>query len=482
MTAVLADLAHRVVYVDRNPALVEKARERFFKHGVHNVDVVQASADTGLELDAPCDLILCTTFIQDPKALLPNLREGGNLVCLEGRAGPVPSVAMFQRRGDKLERVRTLGWVDFNRNSEQILIDLGVVSEAALADARTEAATKNERVLDVLRRRLNLEEIDLYRSLAQQRGMTFTDGDDVLSHLNTDLFRRFSRTFLDLSRVIPVSEEDSTLTVVTDDPDARTDQMERLTPKHRIVCLLVTPTDFRRIWSALDLTVKGSRFVAEHGVSVGSTEKPDTSGNDLLGKDSNKHISPYLVSVYEAILLDAVSEKASDIHIEQYENRVRIRLRVDGDLHDLPQYQLSAREIRGVINVIKLRAELNIAEHRLPQGGRSRLQLGDTSYDLRIQTQPSLHGENAIIRLLPQTGRAMTIAELGMSSAIGSRYQRLLDNPAGLVLVVGPTGPWWSGSSFPCVRPGGACWWGSRVRPNPGCRSCSLRRFRVIPR
>ncbi|RBP77138.1 GspE/PulE family protein [Marinobacter nauticus] len=347
---------------------------------------------------------------------------------------------MFQRRGDKLERVRTLGWVDFNRNSEQILIDLGVVSEAALADARTEAATKNERVLDVLRRRLNLEEIDLYRSLAQQRGMTFTDGDDVLSHLNTDLFRRFSRTFLDLSRVIPVSEEDSTLTVVTDDPDARTDQMERLTPKHRIVCLLVTPTDFRRIWSALDLTVKGSRFVAEHGVSVGSTEKPDTSGNDLLGKDSNKHISPYLVSVYEAILLDAVSEKASDIHIEQYENRVRIRLRVDGDLHDLPQYQLSAREIRGVINVIKLRAELNIAEHRLPQGGRSRLQLGDTSYDLRIQTQPSLHGENAIIRLLPQTGRAMTIAELGMSSAIGSRYQRLLDNPAGLVLVVGPTG------------------------------------------
>ncbi|ERS89381.1 protein-L-isoaspartate(D-aspartate) O-methyltransferase [Marinobacter sp. C1S70] len=440
VTAVLADLAHRVVYVDRNPALVEKARERFFKHGVHNVDVVQASADTGLELDAPCDLILCTTFIQDPKALLPNLREGGNLVCLEGRAGPVPSVAMFQRRGDKLERVRTLGWVDFNRNSEQILIDLGVVSEAALADARTEAATKNERVLDVLRRRLNLEEIDLYRSLAQQRGMTFTDGDDVLSHLNTDLFRRFSRTFLDLSRVIPVSEEDSTLTVVTDDPDARTDQMERLTPKHRIVCLLVTPTDFRRIWSALDLTVKGSRFVAEHGVSVGSTEKPDTSGKDLLGKDSNKHISPYLVSVYEAILLDAVSEKASDIHIEQYENRVRIRLRVDGDLHDLPQYQLSAREIRGVINVIKLRAELNIAEHRLPQGGRSRLQLGDTSYDLRIQTQPSLHGENAIIRLLPQTGRAMTIAELGMSSAIGSRYQRLLDNPAGLVLVVGPTG------------------------------------------
>src|SRR5690554_4281391 len=440
LTAVLAKLARRVIYVDKNPVLAEKARERFFRSSLHNIDVMQVSADAGVEVDELCDLVLCTTFISDPGTLLPSVRTGGHLLCLEGRAGPVPSLAMFRNAGGQLERVRTLGWVDFNRNSEQILIDLGLVSDAVLAQARTEAASGNERVLDVVRRKLNLEEIDLYRSVAQQRGMKFIDGDEALNTLNVELFRRFSRTFLDLSRLIPVTEEDSTLTVVTDDPDARTDQLERLTPKHRIVCMLVTPTDFRRIWSALDLTVKGSRFVAEQGAR--GAEKPSEAGasKDLLGDDNNRSISPYLVSVYEAILLDAVSEKASDIHIEQYENRVRIRLRVDGDLRDLPQYQLSVREIRGVINVIKLRAELNIAERRLPQGGRSRLQLGNTSYDLRIQTQPSLHGENAIIRLLPQTGRAMTIAELGMSSAIGARYERLLDNPAGLVLVVGPTG------------------------------------------
>ncbi|HLT14196.1 MAG TPA: ATPase, T2SS/T4P/T4SS family [Marinobacter sp.] len=440
LTAVLAELAHRVIYVDRNPVLADKARERFFSYGMHNIDIVEAAAETGVSHDELCDLVLCTTFIADPQVFLQSLREGGNLVCLEGRAGPVPSVAMFRRTGTRLERVRTLGWVDFNRNAEQILIDLGLVTDAALEQARTEAAIKNERVLDVLRRKLNLEEADLYRSLAQQRGMVFTDADEVLSSLQPELFRRFSRTFLDLSRMIPVAENDGALTVVTDDPDAHTDQLERLTPKLRITCLLLTPTDFRRVWSALDLTAKGSRFVAEHGTAVQEKEQ-GVGTRDLLGEEhGGKSISPYLVSVYEAILLDAVSEKASDIHIEQYENRVRIRLRVDGDLHDLPQYQLSAREIRGVINVIKLRAELNIAEHRLPQGGRSRLQLGETTYDLRIQTQPSLHGENAIIRLLPQTGRAMTIAELGMSPAIGSRYTRLLDNPAGLVLVVGPTG------------------------------------------
>ncbi|WP_286802542.1 GspE/PulE family protein [Marinobacter sp. UBA2498] len=253
--------------------------------------------------------------------------------------------------------------------------------------------------------------------------------------------RRFSRTFLDLSRLIPIAEEDGRITVVTDDPDARTDQLERLSPNQVVDCLLVTPTDFRRLWSALDLTAKGRRFAADQEPTPNQAADPTGSKDQLLGKDpKNKHVSPYLVSVYEAILMDAVSEKASDIHIEQYGDRIRIRLRVDGDLHDLPQYQLSAREMKGVINVIKLRAELNIAEHRLPQGGRSRLQLGDMAYDLRIQTQPSLHGEHAVIRLLPQTGRAMTIAELGMSSMIGARYQRLLDNPAGLVLVVGPTG------------------------------------------
>ncbi|KPQ02473.1 ATPase, T2SS/T4P/T4SS family [Marinobacter sp. HL-58] len=439
LAAVLSELAHRVIYLEKNPVVAEAARQRFFRLGMHNVDVVIADAEEAPEPDQPCDLVLCTTFISDWKSMTRFLREGGRLVCLEGRAGPVPSLAMFLRRQADLDRVRTLGWVDFNRNVEQILIDQGVVDDKILAEARAEAEKQNCRLLDVLRRKLNLEEIDLYRSLARQRGMIFTDADDVLPNLNPALFHRFSRTFLDLSRLIPVAEDDGKITVVTDDPDVRTDQLERLTPNQVIECLLVTPNDFRRIWSALDLTAKGRSFVADHGVD----ETQDTGGgkDQLLGNDvGNSHVSPYLVSVYEAILMDAVSEKASDIHIEQYGDRIRIRLRVDGDLHDLPQYQLSPREIKGVINVIKLRAELNIAEHRLPQGGRSRLQLGDMAYDLRIQTQPSLHGEHAIVRLLPQTGRAMTIAELGMSPMIGARYQRLLDNPAGLVLVVGPTG------------------------------------------
>jgi type IV pilus assembly protein PilB len=441
LAAVLSHLAQRVIYVEKHAGVAKAARERFFRLGMHNVDVLAQPAESGFALDQPCDLVLCTTFITDRDVLADYLKDGGNLICLEGKAGPVPSMAMFVKRVDKVERVRTLGWVDFNRNSEQILIDLGMVDDRALEKAKTEAAMKNCRVLDVLRRHLNIEETDLYRSLAQQRRMIFADADELLPSLRVDLFRRFSRTFLDLSRIIPVAQDSEKVTFVTDDPDVRTDQLERMGPNHVIECRLVTPTDFRRIWSALDLSARGNRFAADQAVLSTVDSGASSQRDKTLGREAGSdHVSPYLVSVYEAILLDAVSEKASDIHIEQYGERVRIRLRVDGDLRDLSQYQLTPRELKGIINVIKLRAELNIAERRLPQGGRSRLQLGDMAYDLRIQTQPSLHGEHAVIRLLPQTGRAMTIAELGMSPMIGAHYQRLLDNPAGLVLVVGPTG------------------------------------------
>ncbi|SFM17672.1 ATPase, T2SS/T4P/T4SS family [Marinobacter zhejiangensis] len=437
LAAVLAHLANRVFYVDKNPVVADAARERFFRLGITNVDIIAEDIRSGFALDEPCDVILATTFLAAPMALVTYVRDGGLLLAIEGKGGPVPSLAMYRREGGGFKRVRTLGWVDFNRNTEQILIDMGLVNEDDLVDARSEAIASNRRLLDVLHGRLKLEDGDLYRSLAKQRNMEFAAADELMERLDPHLFGRFSRTFLDLSRLIPLWQEEHRILVATDDPDARADQLERMSQGKSVTCLLVTPTDYRRLWSTLDLTEKGSQFVAESAPA--QADHDDLSG-DLLGAEDGKHISPYLVSVYESILLEAVSEKASDIHIEQYGERVRIRLRVDGDLHDLHQYQLTPRELRGVINVIKLRAELNIAERRLPQGGRSRLKLADTSYDLRIQTQPSLHGEHAIIRLLPQTGRAMTIAELGMSARIGEQYQRLLDNPAGLVLVVGPTG------------------------------------------
>jgi type IV pilus assembly protein PilB len=146
------------------------------------------------------------------------------------------------------------------------------------------------------------------------------------------------------------------------------------------------------------------------------------------------------VSLWNAIIAEAVAERASDIHLERYPEGVRVRFRVDGDLHDASHYSLTTAQLRGVINVLKISAELDIAERRRPQGGRYHVKVGGQGFDLRVQTQPSLHGEHAVVRLLPQEQEKLDLDGIGYAPPVLAAYRRLLDSPAGLVLVVGPTG------------------------------------------
>jgi type IV pilus assembly protein PilB len=179
------------------------------------------------------------------------------------------------------------------------------------------------------------------------------------------------------------------------------------------------------------------RRCREPGEAEGGRRPPGQGKDPYRGAT---RIEAHLITLCDALLLDAISEGASDLHIEQYKDRTRIRLRVDGDLHDITHYTLSPLETRGLVNVIKIRGDMDIAEKRLPQGGRSQLVAGGIGYDLRIQVQPSLHGEAVVIRMLPQSGNIVAIEDLGMGPVIMRHYRRLLDNPSGLVLVVGPTG------------------------------------------
>ena len=434
--AVLAQLADHVCVVEKQPQVADIAATNLARLGVTNTELVVGDAETDLNLQDTFDLVVSGTFIEDTTALSRVLREGGVLVNLERGQGRLPALVRYQKTPDGLGPSWTLGSVDFRRNTDDILIDLGVADEATVWNARSEASASNQSVLRVLHGKVNYQDADLYRRLAEQkRNVSFIELNDLLPKLDATLFPRFSRTFLEHHRLIPVFMEDNQLVVVSDDPDARMDAIERLTTADSIRLMLVIPADFQRLWSHLNITQRSNGTARAQFATLEESE----SDEDLMG-GSDTSVSPYLVSVYEGILLEGVTSGASDIHIERYDQRVRIRLRIDGELQDLRHYRLTPRELLGIVNVIKLRADLNIAERRLPQGGRSRLRFGDSAYDLRVQTQPSLHGEHVIIRLLRQTGRAMTMRELGMSRRIAGNYQRLLSNPSGLVLVVGPTG------------------------------------------
>lgn len=430
----LAAISDDVRVLEKHAEIARIARHNLKRAGLPGVEVREGLGEEGWPDDTlRFDCILCICPLESIDLLLQQLAPEGVMYTLEGPDREEP--LLVQRRLDASGISRqVMGSLSFRRRTDQILIDLGYVDETALKSATELASSRQDSVISVVRDRLGVDDVDFYRTLAGQHEMDFVGAEEVLGRMDSELFHRFSRTFLDNQRLLPVAQDDNTLTVVTDNPDLSRETLTGLSGLGQVHCMLTTPTDFRRIWSALELTDRSEQMLSWPEPAAATSAK-----EDLLEHSKNK-ISHYLVSIYEAILLDAVSANASDVHVERYGERVRIRIRADGELRDLTHYKLTPRDHAGLINVIKVRAEINIAERRLPQGGRSQMQVGTTNYDLRVQIQPSLHGEHAVIRLLSQTGRALGLDELGMAPDVTQNYRRLLDNPAGLVLVVGPTG------------------------------------------
>jgi type IV pilus assembly protein PilB len=433
LAAALAGLAEDVVVIERNSEVADIARRNWERAGVENLRLILGEGEQGAVDLAPFDLVFSNARLESHSLVANQLVDGGHLVTLEGDDPLVP-VLVARTRGNGDFQRRELGPVNLSHDAGEIMIDLGYVDEKQLEAARAEARRRREPVIAALQRRSDATDVELYRRLADRYGLQLASADDLLKGLDLGLFKRFSKTFLDNQRLVPIRSRDGTLYVATDNPDVVTEDLARVQDFKAVVKRLVTPTDFRRLWQVIDLSSRGSEMLRW------TEQSTEPARSDDLLETSERELSHYLVSLYESILLDAVSAKASDVHVERYGDRIRVRIRVDGELHDLTHYQLTPRDHAGLINVIKVRAEINIAERRLPQGGRSHMRVGSTNYDLRVQIQPSLHGEHAVIRLLSQTGRVLGLEELGMSERVAGFYQRLLDNPAGLVLVVGPTG------------------------------------------
>lgn len=430
---VLSRLVQRLTVLERNPQILPIAQANLAKFAPANIVLQAGEGAQGWLPHSPYDLIISSCELANPQSLLPQLKMGGAIYYLQGSHGPWSNLMSCTVDMHGQVQTNNLGMIDFSRDASETLIDLGLVSEQIAETARAEAKILNKPVLHSILRHVDIDNINTYRALAKRLGIRYAEAEALFKELDKQFFQSFSRTFLDRHRLLPVCKHDGRVVIASDDPDVKSELLEQTLPGTDVERVLVTSKDFRRLWSVLNVTGKSNGYVQPPPQALAGQQE------DFAAELDNA-VSPYLVAIYEAILFEAVSEKASDVHIERYQQRVRIRLRIDGDLYDLNHYQLTPAELAGLINVIKTRAQLDIAEHRLPQGGRSRLKVGDTHYDLRIQTQPALYGEHAVIRLLPQSGHAMTLQEIGLSPAITQRYRRLLANPSGLVLIVGPTG------------------------------------------
>ncbi len=311
------------------------------------------------------------------------------------------------------------------------LVAKGLATRATIEKAAEEGIRTRQRIGEILIAAGEIEERELYRELAELRGIRYAEAEEVLAVMEPGLLETISRRFQERRRILPVARQGDSLLVATCDLAAPANELAHALGMKRTEIWLVTPTSYRRLRSAIDLGQVRTTEASAAGTSPRGRE---------LGLENAPTIDSELVSLFDALLLDAIGERASDIHLERYGSRVRVRLRIDGDLHDLQRYRMTPTQLIGVINVLKVNSQLDIAERRLPQGGRFSASVGGKSYDLRVQTQPSLHGEHAVLRLLPQETQVLSIEDLGFPGDLAARYRRLLASPAGLLLVVGPTG------------------------------------------
>ena len=433
MPALLSQCAEKVFCIEKIPSLATVAWQNFEKLNLSNIILFNLDGRQFPVEPGPYDaIVISTPTIKDKTSLLNELSKNGQLICLEYSENNLLVLVRYQRTELNNFSRTELGLIDFSKSKSDTLVELGLATNEQLQDAKIHAKNNKTLIIDELRKLLQISDIDLYRSIAGNSGLNLLGNvEHLLKVIQPELFNSCSRAFLDHNHMIPLYIENNSLKLATYDPDASLDDIQQMFPEYKIQKILVTPTDFHRLWSAIDLSHDSRHHF----------EQIDDTNNDLdLLNKTQTELESHLVTLFEALLLDAVAEKASDIHLELYGDRVRVRLRVDGELHDVPYYNLSPQELKGLINVVKLRSDLNIAERRLPQGGRSGVKVGDALFDLRIQLQPALHGEHLIIRLLPQNTETITIEQLGFSPHLAEHYRRLLNNPAGMVLVVGPTG------------------------------------------
>jgi general secretion pathway protein E len=170
---------------------------------------------------------------------------------------------------------------------------------------------------------------------------------------------------------------------------------------------------------------------------------PDALDNDDIDDEDIKHLQDLaseapVIKMVNSIMQRAVEIKASDIHIEPFEQSLKVRLRVDGVLQEMPAPPM--KSTAAVISRIKIMAKLNIAERRLPQDGRIKIQMLGKELDLRISTIPTMYGESVVIRLLDKDNTVLDFEALGFKGRHLQQFMEVLALPHGIILITGPTG------------------------------------------
>jgi general secretion pathway protein E len=315
----------------------------------------------------------------------------------------------------------------------EILVEEGLISPDVVDRALARGRSTGERIGEALVALGAVTRDDVLRALARQQNLSYIARDELPSAL--PVLKSLSPKYLKTYAVCPVSVEGGLLTVATADPlnPVIVDDLRQSTGLS--VKVVVSPED--AILDAIDRTYEGAATPLQRIVEGIDDDAADDGDEDIAHLRDMAFEAP-VVRLVNLLIENAISTEASDIHIEPFEDTLRIRYRVDGILYDqeAPPRRLQA----AVTSRIKIMAEMNIAERRLPQDGRIRVTLHGQRVDIRVSTMPTVHGESIVMRLLQRASVFLPLERLGFPPATLARFEALIRRPHGIVLVTGPTG------------------------------------------
>ena len=325
----------------------------------------------------------------------------------------------------------------------KILIERGLITDEQLSHAIDAQQQQGKPLGRVLIELGYVKEDDIFTILGKKLGTTY-EKDLLTKDIPHTVITKVPPSIVQLYKIMPVDFDSNTLTVAMADPC----NIQVLDDLHfrlgfNIKGVLAPEEDVDKTiqkyygdkGSSLDDIIgeikEETKQAYEASADVGTKDLDETSLKELASQTP-------VIKLLNLVLLQAIKDKASDIHLEPFEDDFKIRYRVDGALYEMnaPSKTLAL----ALTSRVKVMANLDIAERRLPQDGRILMDVGNHQVDLRVSTLPTVYGESVVMRVLDKSVVSLSLEQVGLNETMLKDFRRLIQKPNGIILVTGPTG------------------------------------------
>jgi len=330
---------------------------------------------------------------------------------------------------------------NFNPQFEKIgdiLVNEGFINKDQLAEVLEEQKIKKDKIGRILINKGYIKEDVLVNAYSLQSGYKSINEDEILE-CDLDAVSLISEEFAKEHLIIAIGKTENSIITVMEDPENLEiiDSIQKITnlkPDIRVAAKSTLESALHILYDRVNKSDQIQDAISSISIVT------DDEGNDeldLVSEEVSAEDAPY-VKLVNLMLIEAIKEDSSDIHVEPLRDKVKVRIRIDGVLLQIMSPPITS--LNGIVTRIKILSKLNIAEHRLPQDGRMKIKTTNREIDVRVSILPTVHGEKVVLRLLGSGQKDLTLTNLGFPENKLTVFRKWINQPYGMIIISGPTG------------------------------------------